>query len=207
MNTTFSNTTKGFNQSLQYITVSLCVWMLSTASFASVHVPASYWEITIQGQSQDATFQRKGYLVATNTLTTAGTSNGVNVIDMAIYSGSPLLSPESGAIAFMSNNGFIGDSLVDLVYITFNQNQGCYIMQPDPNMDVNTFTPNVFNTYSGLLANAYQIYNGYATFCSQDGFKTVTGEINVQGSGAQFTRLPSDYKATFTGIFIGNGTT
>ena len=71
----------------------------------------------------------------------------------------------------MTNNAFLGSSSqIDLAYVrlvpTAQGNGSCVVVEPDALLS--SVGANVFNAYSGLTADAYQIFSGYMYFCSPD---------------------------------------
>jgi hypothetical protein len=171
-----------------------------SSSVSALH----FWEVTYTGQSQGVSFSRHGNIAVYLGQATSVTSNQPNPIELAFYSGNPGANPESGAIWFMTNNAFLGGSsrvdLADMRFIPTTQGDGsCVVIEPDQSLS--SIGINVFNAYSGLTADAYQIFSGYMYFCSSDGWETITGEINILGTGALF-HSNTEYYATVSGRYI-----
>jgi hypothetical protein len=164
----------------------------------------SEWSVTIQGESNDQVFQREGRLIVTQSpISTAGTTNEANQFELFLISGNPTTSPQSGAIWFMTNNAMIGSrAQIDLAFVTFNAQTNTITVKPDPRLSA--VGPNGFNSHSGLLANLYQIFDGSMQIQSQDNFKTVSGTINILGTGAIF-HSNTQYIAQISGTFLGEG--
>jgi hypothetical protein len=153
------------------------------------------YDITIDGTSQGINFTRSGQLLLASTITSVGTENGVNPIDVFLISGNPAAFPESGAIWLGTNNAFIGSSTqLDLAFVSESTNE--ITIQPDPN--ISAVGANVFNAYSGLTADIYQIFDGSVDLQFENNGEEVTGEIDILGTGAIFASN-TPYLATISG--------
>jgi hypothetical protein len=142
----------------------------------------TYYNITLQGIVLGRPFARQGVLAFTTPLGSAGTTNGPNPIEVAIVSGNPPVTPETGAIQFTTNTLLLGGrAAIDMAYVTVANN--CAVVRPDPNLSAVGL--NVFNALSGVT-DVYQIFSGTIQICSNDNFQTITGSINVLGTGAIF---------------------
>jgi hypothetical protein len=103
----------------------------------------------------------------------------------------------------MTNNAFLGSDLqIDLAFTTFHPETQIITVQPDPNLS--GVGANIFNARSGLLANAYQIFEGSMQIQSQDNWQTVNGQVNIVGTGAIF-HSNSPYIAEISGTYAGEG--
>lgn len=172
-----------------------------TVSYAQ-NRPFSAWNVTLQGESQGQTFFRQGVLYVTPTLTT-DTTNDVNSFDVFLVSGDPASAPESGAIWLMTNNAIAGSpAQLDLAYMTFDPNAQFLQVQPDINMSAVGI--NIFNAYSGVTADVYQIFDGVMQIQSQDGFSTFSGIVDILGTGALF-HSNTRYTAYLSGTYAGEG--
>ncbi len=176
----------------------------ATSAIGQLGVQYSIYNVIIQGQALDIPFQREGTLIITQVpIGTEGTQNGVNPFEVFLISGNPGGAPESGAIWFMTNNAFLGsDSQIDLAYTTFDPETQIITVQPDPNLSA--VGANVFNARSGFLANAYQIFDGAMQIQSLDNWQTITGQVNILGTGAIF-HSNSPYIADISGTYAGEG--
>ena len=174
----------------------------ATFAFRELGVQYSIYNVVMQGEALDIPFQREGMLLITRVpIGTAGTQNGENPFEVFLISGNPGAAPESGAIWFMTNNAFLGsDSQIDLAFTTFDPGTQIITVQPDPNLSA--VGANVFNARSGLLANAFQIFDGTMQIQSQDNWQTITGQVNILGTGAIF-HSNSPYFAQMTGVYAG----
>ena len=186
------------------IIAQLCLYqnVFATSAIGQLGVQYSVYNINIHGQALDIPFQREGLLLITQVpIGTAGTQNGENPFEVFLASGNPGGAPESGAIWFMTNNAFLGsDSQIDLVFTTFDPETQIITVQPDPNLSA--VGANIFNARSGLLANAYQIFDGTMQIQSQDNWQTITGQVNILDTGAIF-HSNSPYTAEISGTYAG----
>ena len=188
------------------VVVPLCFYqnISATSAIGPLGVQYSIYNVIIQGQALDIPFQREGMLLITQVpIGTAGTQNGENPFEVFLASGNPGAAPESGAIWFMTNNAFLGsDSQIDLAYTTFDPQTQIITVQPDPNLSA--VGANVFNAHPGLLANAYQIFDGTMQIQSLDNWQTINGHVNILGTGAIF-HSNSPYIAEISGTYAGEG--
>jgi hypothetical protein len=176
----------------------------ATSVIDQLGVQYSMYNVVIQGQALDVPFQRQGMLLITQVpIGTAGTQNGVNPFEVFLLSGNPGGAPESGAIWFMTNNAFLdSDSQIDLAYAMFDPENQIITVQPDPNLSA--VGANIFNARSGLLANAYQIFDGAMQIQSLDNWQTINGQVSILGTGAIF-HSNSPYIAEISGTYAGEG--
>jgi hypothetical protein len=176
----------------------------ATSLIGQLGVQYSIYNVIIQGEALEIPFQREGILLVTHVpIGTAGTQNGENPFELFLTSGNPGVAPESGAIWFMTNNAFLGsDAQIDLAFTTFDPAAQLITVQADPNLSA--VGANVFNARSGLLANAYQIFDGTMQIQSQDNWQTITGQLNILGTGAIF-HSNSPYIAQIRGVYAGEG--
>jgi hypothetical protein len=163
-------------------------------------VGSNVYQVTITGTASGNAFSRTGLVVMSRTITRT-TTNGVNALDVWLTSGSPITSPQRGAITFASNNYYIGSrSLVDLAFVTWNAATQTVTVRPDANTAA--IGANVFNSSSGVLGSLYQIYGGQMQLRLTNGGTRVSGTIDVIAKGAYYYTQVR-YQATITGIYIG----
>jgi hypothetical protein len=161
------------------------------------------WNVVLQGESQGVSFQRQASVAITTPIDPSGSTNGANPFEVLIVSGDPGANPESGAIWFSTNSALLGgQAQVDMAYVDFDPNQSLLYVRPDPSLSAVGI--NVFNAYSGVTADVYQIFDGAIYLWSQDGFTTIEGWIDILGTGAIFHSNTS-YRAYFSGSFAGSG--
>lgn len=158
------------------------------------------FNITIQGTVSGWSFTRSGILVLSPAVTDA-TTNDINLVEVVISSGDPIIHPERGAIQFATNNYFLwGIDPFDVVNMSISGN--CVTVRPDP--DYKDLNLNYFNASSGLFAIPYQIYTGTIEGCVNKKSKTVSGHINVKGK-TSISGESASYVADFEGQFAGTG--
>jgi hypothetical protein len=103
----------------------------------------------------------------------------------------------------MTNSAMIGSRApIDLALVTFDAQANAITVRPDPRLSA--ISANDFNSHSGLLANLYQIFDGSMQIQSQDNFRTISGTIDILGTGAVF-HSNIRYTARLSGTFIGKG--
>jgi hypothetical protein len=157
------------------------------------------YSVTLRGVVQGRSFARQG-TVGIATRVPTPTQNGANPLELVIVSGNPAISPQIGAIQFGTNTFFLGGrASLDMAFVSFANN--CIIARPDQRMSATGL--NGFNSRSGLTADFYQIFAGDLSVCSTNGFRTISGSVNILGTGAIF-HSNTPYQATLTGTFIGS---
>lgn len=190
--------------------------LLATLSGGVEARPALGYNVIINGtvNTNNIPFQSFGSLAISPTITTVGTGNGINPVDVALVSGNPPGGPVAGGIWYFTNSAmytFVGgsgdivNSTLDYAYVSVNG--GCYTIQPDANflMGLSRTNPSVFTVSSSLVAQLYYVIQGTMTVCSNDNWRTVFGSINYLGTSFYSSPFPSmPYQATFTGSYFGN---
>jgi hypothetical protein len=129
---------------------------------------------------------------------TRATTNGVNPVDLCLASGSPFISPQRGAIWFGTNGACINPrgALQDMAFVGVNRPAGTLSIRPDPAVSATGI--NGFNGSSGFTAAVWQIFDGTMNLRFAGQGETVTGAINLFGTGAIF-HSENTYNATLTG--------
>jgi hypothetical protein len=168
---------------------------------------ALIYDVSLQGTVNTSTsFQGTGRLVITSTITTSGTTNGVNPVDVALGLGNPAASPSPGAILYYTNAYLAGsNSALDLAYVSVSGN--CLTVQPDPQllMGLQKQNPSMFTVSSSVTAQLYFVLQGTMKLCSNDGWQTLQGTVNYLGSSFYSSPYPSmPYQATISGRFVGS---
>jgi len=153
------------------------------------------WNITVTGTASEPqggvsrSFQKAGKLYIISAIATPNTPNGVNPYEMAVAVGDPTtyrtwqLYPTAGEFEFATYMQYyqpvLGNPPVptkDLALVGYDTNH-CLLVRPaTPTADsgalVNTFV---------VINVAAKITDGYIQICSNDGFNTVSGKINMVG--------------------------
>jgi hypothetical protein len=132
-------------------------------------------------------------------------TSGKNPVDVVVSSGNPsgMQNPSSypptGSFEFATDAIWYGKPYVDLAYVSIDQN--CIVLQPDMNR-LTYAEKQVINTFSGLGAT-HVIYEGYIKICSNDGFNTVNGYIDMNGYNAMTPYTQTTKTARYTASFQG----
>ncbi|NUR59892.1 MAG: hypothetical protein HOV87_14660 [Catenulispora sp.] len=153
------------------------------------------YTVTITGTVGLSSFQRTGTLTLRPTITTVGTENGVNPLDVCLVSGNPAAFPDVGAIWNGSNSACHPAATaagLDMGTVTV---QGTTVLfQPDANIAATQ--NNIFNEYGGITACVYYVRTGgMIVRTNADG--TLDGAIDVVGYGGLCDSR--EYKAQITG--------
>jgi len=152
--------------------------------------PLYEWYIIIQGQTLNNQFQRDGFLYAVlpGLNNDPYSTSGDNPFDAVLVSGDPsgMSSPPTGypptgSFEFSThmiwyNLKFGGDKQIDLAHVWWDQ---CAFMAPDLNR-LTSAEQQIINTFSALGAT-HVIDSGGIQICSDDGFQTIYGLIDVMG--------------------------
>lgn len=145
--------------------------------------PSGTYEVTISGTVSGNSFQRTATLSFQPTISSVGTTNGVNPIDVCLTSGFPGAQPEPGAIWLGSNSGCNpGASAADMDMGTVEVNGSTVEFTPDPNIAATL--ANNFTSSSGLAACVFAPTDGHMTV-TVDG-DSVSGTISITGYGGAF---------------------
>ena len=161
--------------------------------------PRSVYNIIIEGAANDNYFRRSGQLYIFPTVALPETQNGVNPVDLFISSGSPIGSPQTGAIRLGTNTEFLDRRTpIDLAYVTTNSNQITIV----PDYRLASLGVNVFSSFSGVTAGLWQVYDGSINLMFQD--QRVSGTIDVLAKG-EYYYFNSPYRANISGV-LSNGT-
>lgn len=178
--------------------LSVCASLFASAGGAAASIPQSaVYDVQIQGAVNGLPFARVGNM-AIGPTTTAATTNGVNPVDVCLGSGSPFISPERGAIWFATNGICVNanGARQDMAFVAANQAASTLTIRPDPALSATGI--NGFNGDSGITAAVWQIFDGTMTLQFQGRGETVTGTMQLLGTGAIF-HSENTYNATLTG--------
>ena len=199
--------------------VSLILLLAGTVTQASTLYG---WYIQIQGQTLYVQFWREGllYAVVPGLNNDPRSTSGDNPFDAVLISGDPTgfnspptsYSP-SGSFEFSTHsiwyNLKIGGSnpQIDLAFVGVDQNpqnpqERCIFMKPDLNR-LTSAEQQIINTFSAL-GSLHVIYDGIIKICSEDGFQSIYGLIDVMGYDAIGHINQARYKAILQGIKLSN---
>lgn len=166
----------------------------------------NYWlyNVRIQGYASGRYFTSTGQLMVTDTINSAGTTNGANPRDLVLVSGSPLTGQEAGAIQFATNTFLLdGPAQLDMAYVSYDSRNYRLTIQPDSRIAATG--RNYFNVTSGFLADFYQIRSGTMRVQLSSNMQSLTGQIDFTGNGYIYPSAGS-YRATVTGTLARRGT-
>jgi hypothetical protein len=139
------------------------------------------FDVSISGTVSGRSFTRSATLTIRPTITSEGTTNGVNDVDVCLVSGSPGAEPDVGAIWFGSNSACdpgARSADIDLGYVEVDGDT--ITLKPDERLaatDANNFTSS-----SGLAACLFAPVSGELSITTDvDG--SVSGSLDVSGYG------------------------
>ncbi|GAA1980683.1 cell wall-binding repeat-containing protein [Catenulispora subtropica] len=142
------------------------------------------YAVTLSGVAGGNAFQRSAIVILHPTVTTTGTTNGVNPVDVCLLSGNPGGVPEAGAIWNGSNSACdpgATSAAIDMGFVTVDGST--VTLQPDERIAATG--ANVFTTEPGLGAFPYFPVSGSMTVTANaDG--TLTGTVDIVGYGGAF---------------------
>lgn len=201
-----------FTKSLKTALIAILVTSISVFSPAQATTPKASasaaarsflrYQVTITGSAGGRAFTRTGTLTVTSTITNVGTTNGVNPLDVVLTSGTPVTSPQTGAIQYATNTYLLGGSAqLDMSYVSYNQSTRTISIQPDGRLAATGL--NCFNVANGLTASLYLVNSGQMNVTLSSNGQRVTGTINFVGY-AFGPGLP--YQATISGQLVQQGT-
>lgn len=189
------------------IKIILCFILVLTGTAAQAR-PLYMWQIFIEGQTLSMQFQREGimYALVPGLNNDPNSTSGYNAFDAVLVSGDPsgmssnILYPPTGSFEFSThmiwyNLKFpVGSPQIDLAFVQLEQS--CATMTPDTNR-LTFAEQQIINTFSALGAT-HVIDSGYIQICSNDGFQTLYGTIDVTGYNA-IGLAPARYTAFVQG--------
>jgi hypothetical protein len=140
--------------------------------------------------------------------------NGVNPVDVGIFTRSSPVEGNAGALWFGTNTSlasFKGSNLgvanIDLAFVDVKQNDGTVAMTVDGNAfslpGARIATLNIYNVTTGSPAQVHNILTGTVNIRFLNGGQNITGEITLAGTpGFSGPAVSSNYQATFTGTRV-----
>ncbi|MDX3194627.1 hypothetical protein PV458_40045 [Streptomyces sp. MN03-5084-2B] len=144
--------------------------------------PSGSWDVTISGSVSGTSFRRSATLRIVETISSAGTTNDVNPVDVCLVSGNPAGQPQPGAIWFGSNSGCApGAGKAHLDLATVDVDGDTVTVEPVENMAATG--GNVFTSSSSIAACPFFPVSGRLRVTT-DG--DVSGSIEVTGYGGAF---------------------
>ncbi|NUR29863.1 MAG: hypothetical protein HOV83_29105 [Catenulispora sp.] len=152
--------------------------------------------VTLSGVVGGNAFQRTAIVLIHSTVTTVGTTNGVNPVDVCLISGNPGGVPETGAIWNSSNSACdpgASSAALDMAFVTVDGTT--VTVKPDVRMAA--AGANVFTARPGITACPYFPYSGAMTVTTGPG-GTLTGAIDVVGYSSADCQ-GAEYQAQISG--------
>jgi hypothetical protein len=141
-------------------------------------------------------------------------NNGVNPIDIGIFTTTSPIIGNAGALYFGTNTSLSslvgsnqGASALDITFVTVNNSVGQIGIQIDgnafglPSARLGTF--NIFNLTDGVTAQIHNVLAGTVSLQLSNGGQSIQGTIQLGGSsGFSGGNVTSLYSATFTGTRV-----
>ncbi|WP_372670877.1 hypothetical protein [Amycolatopsis kentuckyensis] len=141
------------------------------------------YDVTISGSVSGHSFRRSATLRVVGTISSSGSTNDVNPVDVCLVSGNPAAQPQPGAIRFGSNSGCLpGSGAADLDLASVEADGGSITVEPVENIAATG--GNVFTASSSIAACPYYPVSGRLRVTIDDG--DVSGSIEVTGYGGAF---------------------
>ncbi|MEU5258261.1 hypothetical protein [Amycolatopsis sp. NPDC021455] len=156
--------------------------------------PSGSYDVTISGSVSGTSFRRSATLRIVETISSTGTTNDVNPVDVCLVSGNPAGRPQPGAIWFGSNSGCVpGAGAAHLDLATVEVDGDTVTVEPVENMAATG--GNVFTSSSSIAACPFFPVSGRLRVTAGGG---VSGSIEVTGYGGAFCGN-TVYNATISG--------
>ncbi|WP_410613942.1 hypothetical protein [Amycolatopsis sp. lyj-109] len=144
--------------------------------------PSGSYDVTISGSVSGTSFRRSATLRIVKTISSTGTTNDVNPVDVCLVSGNPAGQPQPGAIWFGSNSGCApGAGKAHLDLATVDVDGDTVTVEPVENMAATG--GNVFTSSSSIAACPFFPVSGRLRVSAGSG---VSGSIEVTGYGGAF---------------------
>ncbi len=178
---------------------------------SSSNIPVnSTYNIVVTGQGNfGPPFQQSASLFIVPTIADGTQQNGVNPVDVAIFTNQSPIVGAAGALYFATNTSLtsligsnLGASAIDVAFVQVNQANRSVSIQIDGNVfgipAARLNTLNIYNLTTGLFAQIHNILAGTVNF-NLNGDQ-VQGTIELGGSsGFQGPSISSLYVANFRG--------
>lgn len=175
-------------------------------------------QVTFSGLPASPPFNRSATLVVTPTIDpldpSLSTNNGVNPVDIGIFTDDSPIIGFAGALYFGTNTSLsslvgssIGASAIDVAFVEVDQSAGRVIAAIDgdvfglPNARLNTF--NIFNARDSITTQIQSVLAGTVILEFSDNGNTIAGSITIGGSsGFGGVGITTEYTATFSGTRV-----
>lgn len=161
---------------------------------AASRTPSGSYDVTLSGSVSGTSFRRSATLRIVETISSTGTTNDVNPVDVCLVSGNPAGQPQPGAIWFGSNSGCApGAGAAHLDLATVDVDGDTVTVEPVENMAATG--GNVFTSSSSITACPFFPVSGRLRVTAGG---SVSGRIEVTGYGGAFCGK-TVYEATISG--------
>jgi hypothetical protein len=175
---------------------------------------SSQYEITIAGHTvPGGAISVVADLVVLPTVATSATaaSNGVNPVEIGIFTRPSPIAGNAGALSFATNTALashigsnLGASSVDVAFVDAKQNAGTVDITLDGKAfglpDAQVSTLNIYKIASGASVQTNNILTGLVNLRFSNSGQDVSGDIILSGFGGP--AVASSYQATFTGTRV-----
>ncbi|VVJ20337.1 Uncharacterised protein [Amycolatopsis camponoti] len=149
---------------------------------ASRSTTGSY-DVTISGSVSGHSFRRSATLRIVETISSTGSTNDVNPVDVCLASGNPAAQPQPGAIRFGSNSGCLsGTGAADLDLASVDADGGTIDVEPVESMAATG--GNLFTASTSIAACPYYPVSGRLRVTVDGG--DVSGSVEFTGYGGAF---------------------
>ncbi|GAA4600702.1 hypothetical protein BJY16_003630 [Actinoplanes octamycinicus] len=153
------------------------------------------WNVTIDGTASGTAFRAGGTVTMHRTVTSAGTTNGVNPLDVCLRSGFPAGAPATGAIWLGSTSACFPLRRSDLDMAGVSVAGSRVTVVPDGRLQATMV--NNWTARTSVTGCIYSPTSGSAVYqVNADG--SLSGSIQLRGYGGAFCGW-STYSASLTG--------
>lgn len=160
-------------------------------------VPVGRYEVILRGQASEDPFERPATVTVTPTVTTTGSTNGVNAIEVCLRSGSPTATPDAGAVWLGSNSACFPTSQADVDLAVVTPSGAAVTVAPDSDLAATRI--NVFSAADSPGACVYAVSAGEVVYRFGPDSVAATLEITGTGDACGPTGGSATYTATLTG--------
>jgi hypothetical protein len=156
------------------------------------------FRVTISGTASGNPFTQTGTLTLHRTVTTAGSTNGVNPLDVCLRAGFPAGLPAPGAIWLGSNSACFPIGRADLDMGAVNVSDSRVDFEPDGRLQATLI--NLWTARGSVVSCPYAPVAGSAIYRFDTGNR-LSGSVRLSGYGGAACGW-STYSATVAGVRI-----
>jgi hypothetical protein len=171
--------------------------LMSGAPAEAAPVALQTFRVTIKGTASGNAFTQTGTLTLHRTITTAGTRNGLNPLDVCLRVGFPAGLPAAGAIWLGTNSACFPFRRADLDMGQVGVAGNALTFTPDSRLQATNV--NLWTGSGSVTACPYSPGSGSAVYRFNPAARTMTGTVRLSGYGGAFCGR-STYAATLTGV-------